>query len=35
METIKLSNGVDMPLLGYGVFLGLQDFGVIRFATCV
>ena len=21
METIKLSNGVEMPLLGYGVFL--------------
>ena len=21
METIKLSNGIEMPLLGYGVFL--------------
>ena len=21
METIKLSNGVEMPLLGYGVFM--------------
>ena len=21
METIKLTNGVEMPLLGYGVFL--------------
>ena len=25
METIKLSNGVDMPLLGYGVFLVSPD----------
>ena len=25
METIKLSNGVEMPLLGYGVFLVSPD----------
>ena len=29
METIKLSNGVEMPLLGYGVFVATMVFTVI------